>query len=298
MSKLNKVLAMSLAALTLAGSSSQVFAARSRKSNSSESRKSDSRKSDSQKPIRRRFGYGSQNMDCTQYTETVKAWYRRLVRKVGESGECMNRAHGSAPTPDVVDAAQALLLKRGPKTSGYYESTVVMKHHRKRLRNDKDIYDIAEKVVKIKKANPIGGKKEIYNLLHENFSVIESHKMSGYLSRDFREIAQSFSDFYRQEFNVSDRIVENFVYDLIEKAEEQYPNKNTAEAVHALINLLIKLKLAAPLELKTHVDRLVERGSDLRFLGEIQRYVKASRKILAESVASRYKTHPKFKRSK
>lgn len=297
MSKLNKVLAMSLAALTLAGSSSQVFAARSRKSNSSESRKSDSRKSDSQKP-RRRSESGSQNMDCTQYTETVKAWYRRLVRKVGEYGECMNRAHGSAPTPDVLDAAQALLLKRGKKAPGYYESTVVMKHHRKRLRNDEDIYNIAEKVVKIKKANPIGGKKEIYNLLHENFSIIEGYKMSGYLSRDVKEIAQSFSDFYNQEFNVSYRIVENFIYDLIEKAEEQYPNKNTAEAVHALINLLIKLKLAAPLELKTYVDRLVVRGSDLPFLREMKRYVDASNKILAESIASRYKTHPKFKRSK
>lgn len=297
MSKFSKVLAMSLAALTLAGSSSQVFAARSRKSNSSESRKSNSRKSDSQKP-KRRSESGSQNMDCTQYTETVKAWYRRLVAKVGESGEFMNRAQGCAPTPDVVDAAQALLLKRGKKAPGYREATVVMKHDRKRFYNDEDIYNIAEKVAKIKKANPIGGKKAIYNLLHENFSTIESCKMSRYLSRDFREIAQSFSDFYNQEFNVSDTIVRNFVYDLIEKAKEQYPNKNTAEAVHSLINLLIKLKLAAPLELKTYVDRLVVRRSDLPFLREMKRYVDASNKILAESIASRYKTHPKFKRSK
>lgn len=145
MGKLNKVLAMSLAALTLASSSSQVFAARSRRSSFSKSRRSSLRKSDSRKQARR----NSYSVDYTSYTHTVKEWFKRFKQKVGETEQLGNRSYDTALTPDVVEAAKAILTKRGKKVSGFYEATIVMSQYNKKVENDKVVYGSAEKIVRV-----------------------------------------------------------------------------------------------------------------------------------------------------
>lgn len=289
MGKLNKVLAMSLAVLTLAGSSSQVFATRLRRSSSLKSRKSDS-----QRLTRRNSG----GIDYAPQAKTVKDWYKRLENKIGENGQFGSRTYGTAPTSKEINAARALVFKRGKKVSGFLEASVMLYHERKIRANDATINEIDEEAKKISKGNFLGKKKEVFDLIHNNFHAIVQPLNSGYLSKDTKKTAQKLLDFYNGERENSREIVTKFTNDIIDKAREEYPYEDVAVAIKKLINRLIHLKILSPAEIKIHVDRMVKLGLDLSFLDEIKRYVDESKKIQAEALAARYRNSSKFRKSK
>lgn len=313
MSKLNKVLAMSLAALTLAGSSSQVFAAKSRRSSLSESKKSDSRKSEPRKSNSRKSEprksdsrksdfkpekRNSNSIDYTQYTETVKNWYGRLIKKVGEQGQFLNRARGSAPTCKEVEAARALISKRGKKPSGFLEASILMSYDKRRIDNDKEISAFLAEIRRIWENNPAEiAKKEIYDLISENYSCMQSCIYYGFLSNPLKEMLRDYLRLYDKEKRNSERKVIDYTNNLIDRARKEFPDKDISYAFPLLIDKLIKAKSVAPAEMKMYVDRMVNHKSDLSFLKEIKKYVDESEKVREGSKAGK-PSHSSLRKSK
>lgn len=308
MSKLNKVLAMSLAALTLAGSSSQVFAAKSRRSSLSESKKSDSRKSEPRKSNSRKSDSrksdfkpekrNSNSIDYTQYTEIVKNWYARLIAKIGEQGQFVRKVRGSAPTCKEVEAAKALISKRGKKPSGFLEASILMSYDKKRIDNDKEISAFLAEIRRIWENNPAEiAKKEIYDLISENYSCMQSCIYYGFLSNSLKEMLRDYLHLYDEEKRNSERKVIDYTNNLIDRARKEFPDKDISYAVPLLIDKLIKAKSVAPVEMKMYVDRMVDRKSDLSFLKEIKKYVDESEKVREGSKAGK-PSHSSLRKSK
>lgn len=308
MSKLNKVLAMSLAALTLAGSSSQVFAARSKRSSLSESEKSDSRKSEPRKSNSRKSDSrksdfkpekrNSNSIDYTQYTEIVKNWYARLIAKIGEQGQFIRRVRGSAPSHEEVEAAKALISKRGKKTSGFLEASILMSYDKKRIDNDKEISAFLAEIRRIWENNPAEiAKKEIYDLISENYSCMQSCIYYGFLSNPLKEMLRDYLRLYDEETQNSKTKVITYINGLIDRARKEFPDKDISYAFPLLIDKLIKAKSVAPVEMKMYVDRMVDRKSDLSFLKEIKKYVDESEKVRKGSKAGK-PSHSSLRKSK
>ena len=173
-----------------------------------------------------------------------------------------------------------------------------MSYDKRRIDNDKEISAFLAEIRRIWENNPAEiAKKEIYDLISENYSCMQSCIYYGFLSNPLKEMLRDYLRLYDKEKRNSERKVIDYTNNLIDRARKEFPDKDISYAFPLLIDKLIKTKSVAPVEMKMYVDRMVNHKSDLSFLKEIKKYVDESEKVREGSKAGK-PSHSSLRKSK
>lgn len=273
MSKLNKLLAMSLTALTLAGPSSQVFATRHRRPHMPEAGRANA-----VNPVRR-------EADFVSAEEIVEKWFNKFKRNVGNSFRFKGRAIDLDIVPSDEEANAAMEMIKTNEVNAIRDSVNILL----RLYNNKKLETIIRQIKIIMRGDNYDENiNRKFDFIGRNYHIIRQGLDTGYYHNrdgregrdgrdgfDFESIAQSYLNFHRNMLDSSRKEVADYILSLITEAKKQFKDDNYEGIMRKFIEELIESKKAMPAKMKVHVKRIVNTGSYMPFLEIINEYADA-----------------------